>query len=147
MGWFGDKLQRQTLSKPEESSAISSRNGPHSLQQLLCWACKSCDQPLPCYLRASLETIQTLFAWFLCSPSSPGQLCASGPSLGPVMRARSSHSSLPQPYQLGHTEPYSQPAPPGLQSGPSPPPLSPSWCFANTDCGHCGKQGFLIPQS
>lgn len=108
-----------------QTRAVLSRKWPEQTSlspATLCWACKCYDQPLPCYLRASLETFQTFSAWFLCSASSSGQPYATGPSLGPVMRAHSSHSSLPQPYQPGHTEAYSQPDPPGLQSGPSPPP-------------------------
>lgn len=34
-------------------------------------------------------TFRPFLAWLPCSPSTPGQPCATGPSLGLVMRARS----------------------------------------------------------
>lgn len=76
-------------------------------------------RPALILLRAILKKF---FILSLSGLSASPQLLASPMPQAPAMRARSSHSSLPQPSQLSHTEPYSQPDPPFLQSELSPPP-------------------------
>lgn len=94
-----------------------------SLQYPLCSACSLSVQP---FALLSVDKPTEIFLpslpTFSAFPLAPGQCMATGPSLGPVTRARSSHSCLPQPSQLSYTQPYSVPDPPFLQSGLSPPP-------------------------